>query len=775
MLSLAIISSAVAQEKVTVSGYVTEDGSGESLIGVFVSVPDQAIGVGTNVYGFYSITLPYADSVILKFAMFGYQPVAKRVALTANVDLNISLSPKSQELKEAKVTSARIQKSVSNDAQMSVVDIPVSQVKDIPGLMGEKDVLKTIQLMPGVQSGSEGNSGFYVRGGGPDQNLIILDDATVYNATHLFGFFSVFNGDALKSIELTKGGFPARYGGRLSSVLDLNMKEGNKEKLTGDLGIGLISSRLTLEAPIIKGKSSFLISGRRTYIDALVYPFMPEETKGGYYFYDLNAKVNYDFGQNNKIYLSGYFGRDRAWVRDAYQDDVSKYSLGWGNVTSTLRWNHLFTKKLFANTSLVVSNYKFGISSEEKYGDEKFSLDYSSGIRDLTMKTDFDYHPNPKHHIKVGATATQHRFRPSAIVFKDTELNETNEEINDIYALQTGVYIEDVIKPVKRLMVNVGVRLSSFHSDGENYIRPEPRFSGAYLIKEDLSLKASYAQMNQYIHLLSNSGIGLPTDLWLPSTSKVTPQSSQQVALGIAKDFTKKNSSVTLEGYYKKMDDVISYKEGASFLLIEDSESSNQREWEDQVTSGEGWSYGMELLIQKKYGKFSGWIGYTLSWTQLQFDDLNFGEKFYARYDRRHDISAVAIYKPSKKITISATWVYGTGNAVTLPVAEFQPVTHDLSTNGSLGGYFGYASEYGEKNSFRMAAYHRFDIGVQFNKELKKNRVRTWEVSVYNAYNRKNPYFYFIDYSRKNGTEERTLSQLSLFPILPSFSYSLKF
>ncbi|MFT2007958.1 TonB-dependent receptor [Pontibacter sp. 13R65] len=776
LLLLSSVGALFAQSKHTVSGYVHEKGSGETLIGVVVYQPGTSNSATTNTYGFYSLTLPASDSLALTFALVGYMPVVQKVALKQSLELNIELQSNAS-LGEVEVIGNRVQR-VSESVQMSSIDIPISQIKDIPMLLGEKDVMKVLQLMPGVQKGSEGNSGIYVRGGGPDQNLIILDDATVYNASHLFGFFSLFNGDALKSVELTKGGFPARYGGRLSSVIELNMKEGNKEELHGEGGIGLISSRLMLEGPIKKGKSSFLISGRRTYADIIARPFMNlEDGTAGYYFYDLNTKLNYDFGQKNKLYLSGYFGQDRFYYNEKYNSSKMRGGLDWGNATGTLRWNHLFNDKLFANTSLIFSRYRFKINVKEEFSDgDKYELQYFSGIQDLSLKYDVDYMPNPQHAIRAGFQTTFHRFQPSALVVKDTELNQLEREGKNIDGVQSAVYIEDTFKPMPGLRLNAGFRLSHFAAKSKSYLMPEPRLAAAYNIWDDFAVKASYAQMNQYVHLLSNTGIGLPTDLWVPTTDLVAPQQSRQVAAGFAKDFKEKDIALTVEGYYKKSQNIIGYKEGASFMMIDDPETAEEVKWEDNITSGQAWSYGAEFLLQKKVGRFSGWIGYTLSWTQLQFDSLNFGQKFYARYDRRHDFSLVGIYKLSDRVTFSGTWVYGTGNAITMPVGHFDAYPNNPSKSNHGGSmYWQRASDYGERNGYRMAAYHRMDIGVQFHKP-KRWGERTWEISFYNLYSRKNPFFYYLSEEYSNGNHSETkLKQVSLFPIIPSVSYGFKF
>ncbi|MBD2754625.1 TonB-dependent receptor [Spirosoma validum] len=773
----------------TVSGYVRELGSQEALIGVNVYLPGTTTGTTTNTYGFYSLTLPAQDSVRLAYSFVGYETIERTVGLRSNQTRSVFLTP-GRVLSEVQVNASVMTEKVSESAQMSTIDVPISQIKKIPAFLGEKDVLKVLQLMPGVQKGSEGQTGIYVRGGGPDQNLIILDDAVVYNANHLFGFFSVFNGDAIKSVELIKGGFPARYGGRLSSVIDLNMKDGNREKLHGEGGIGLIASRLMLEGPLTKNKKgSFLVSGRRTYLDIIAAPLIARETNGelnaGYYFYDLNAKANYDFSPKDKLYLSGYFGRDKFYARDNTQN--TETGLNWGNATGTLRWNHLFNQKLFSNLSLIFSDYKFQIAAVEKGTNdaETYSLRYNSGIRDFSLKYDVDYYPTPQHSVRMGLQTTYHRFTPSAVVLQNAIISQSIDNVSNIDVLESGIYAEDTWRPSNRLRMNGGLRLSYFQGSGVGYIRPEPRISAAFTVKPDLSVKASYALMNQYVHLLSNTGIGLPTDLWVPTTDRVKPQQSQQVALGVAKDFSDKGLTLTVEGYYKTMNNIINYKEGASFLLINDPTQANNVRWEDNVTAGRGWSYGAEFLLQKKVGRFSGWAGYTLSWTQWQFAELNGGQPFYPRYDRRHDVSLVGIYELSKRITLSAVWIYGTGNALTVPVGRYDTYrpTNTLiygGTPGIIQSYFQNVrtvDDYGtQKNTFRAEAYHRFDVSIQFHKQ-KKHHERTWEVSFYNLYNRRNPFFYRLESVAATATtaSRTALFRYSVFPIVPAISYNFKF
>ena len=783
VLALFVAQTLPAQQTYTLSGYVKEAGSKELLLGVTIYTEDKSAGTVSNNFGYYALQLPVGTHTLV-YNFIGYQSVNKLVTIAKDDVLNIDLVSANSEIGEVVVKGSKTQKKVSEEVQMSTIEIPIKTIKDIPAFMGEKDVLKVLQLMPGVQSGSEGQSGLYVRGGGPDQNLIILDGATVYNAQHLFGFFSLFNGDALRSVELIKGGFPAEYGGRLSSVIDMNMKDGNKEKYTGELGVGVISSKGVLEGPFAKGKGSFIVSGRRTYIDALAQPIILALNNGngaGYYFYDFNAKANYEIDDKNRVYLSGYFGRDKFYlnVKETFDDQSykSKVNFGWGNATGTARWNRIVNPKLFSNTSLIYSFYELAIKSEEEVnGDPLFSLQYSSGIRDFSLKQDFDWYANNNHKVKFGLMATHHTFTPDALVLKDAFFGEDLNRKTEYKSVESGLYIQDEWKISKRMKTLMGIRLSTFTSNDKTYVNPEPRIALSYKLKSDLALKASYATMNQYLHLLSNSGVGLPTDLWVPATEKVKPQNSQQVALGLAKDFEKQNFSLTVEGYYKTMNNIIGYKEGASFLGIQDGgDGAESITWEDNITSGQGISYGGEVLLQRKQGKLTGWVGYTMSWTTQQFDELNNGEKFFARYDRRHDISVVGIYELKDNITLSATWVYGTGNAITLPLS-----TYEL---GSLGGnqygeQFGFnrnGTEYTSRNDFRMRSYHRADIGIQVSKE-KKRGVRTWEFSAYNLYNRKNPFYYTIGAEERfNPDSKQVLKQISLFPILPSVSWNYKF
>jgi hypothetical protein len=760
-------------QRSTISGRVFEQESLETIPGVNIYLRGTQIGTTSNNYGYYSFS-PQKDSVTLVYSFVGYAPVVLKFFHDRDTIIDIGLTPIRLE---TLVVTAEGNTAVSQENRMSVVSVPIRQIQEIPALLGEKDVFKVLQLMPGVQSGSEGSSGLYVRGGGPDQNLIILDDALVYNAFHLFGFFSLFNGDALKSVELTKGGFPARYGGRLSSVVEMTMKDGNRKEMKGEAGIGLISSRLMLEGPIVKEKSSFIVSGRRTYLDILARPLIPKGITAGYYFYDLNAKVNYEIDPRNRVYLSGYFGRDKFAIGEKTSIDEFKMGLFWQNATATARWNHVFNPRLFTNTSLIYSNYMLKIFMEEHFRKELlFDMSYISDIEDYSLKSDWEYRPSPAHVVRFGLLLTHHTFRPSAVVLRDNYINYFEHTVKRLPSIESGLYIEDEMRIGNKLKANAGLRLSHFNSNKKHYINPEPRLMVSYMLKDDLSVKGSYASMTQYVHLVSSTGVSLPTDLWLPSTENIRPQRSQQVAVGFAKDIIPHGLNFSLEGYYKHSTNVLGYKDGASFMLLDfEDEPGGDFNWEESVTQGQGWSYGMEFFVQRRFGRFTGWTGYTLSWTQLQFDEVNNGEKFFARYDRRHDFSVVGVYQLSQALTLSGTWVYGTGSALTMPTAVYPVYVHYPQFEQS--NYPTWVTSYGGKNQFRMEAYHRADISMQYKKQLKRIE-RTWEFSLYNLYNRKNPYFYYLSteyYGTDMSQSETVLKRVSIFPLIPSISLNLKF
>ncbi len=772
----------VKKNKYTISGYVYDKQSGEALISASVYDKKSMKGTITNNYGFYSLTLPEGD-VELTFSFVGYTSITKNIKLNKNISINFN-AEMNNLLSEVKIIDKKEDNIVSS-TQMSVNKLPVSDIKKLPVLLGEIDIIKTIQLLPGVQSGSEGSSGLYVRGGGPDQNLILLDGVPVYNVNHLFGFFSVFNADAISSITLVKGGYPARYGGRLSSVLDIRMKEGNSKKIKAEGSSGLIASKLTIEGPIIKDKTSFIVSGRRTYIDLISIPFqkaIPDNNStGGYYFYDLTAKINHKFSDKSRLFLSTYMGNDKAYskYKEKYVDNditynqKAKFNLQWGNITSALRWNYKLNSKLFSNTTLTYSKYKFDVGetfteTQTQNSNELKSInsfDYNSGIYDVAGKIDFDYYPNPLNSIKFGLGDIYHTFNPGINVYKVSTDNISNIDTSfgndNIYAHELFVYAEDDIRLGARLKANVGVHYSGFYVKNTYYDAIEPRIALRFLLNDNLSLKASFTQMQQYILLLTNSTIGLPTDLWLPVTDKIKPMDATQYAIGSAYKLNSK-INITVEGFYKKMNNLIEYKEGASFF-------DNSTDWQDKIESGEGWAYGGELLIKKEKGKTTGWIGYTLSWSLRHFENISFGNVFPYHYDRRHDISIVIMHKFNDKIDVGLTWVYGTGNAVTLAVEKY-PSFFDVNSNQS-NVFYDDIEHYDNRNGYRMPAYHRLDIGVNFNKQ-KKWGMRTWSVGVYNVYNRKNPFYLAFGYDNNN---HRVLKQYSLFPIIPSIRYSFKF
>jgi len=774
-------------EKYTISGYISDENNGENIIGVNIFCKELKQGVTSNTFGFYSLTLPKGNYNI-SYSFIGYQTKNVTINLNQNIVKDIEFEVNSFSINEVQVKG---EANIVDKTQASVIDIPIEQIKTIPALLGEVDIIKAIQLLPGVQS-SEGTSGFYVRGGGPDQNLILLDGVPVYNASHLGGLFSVFNADAIKSVRLTKGGFPARFGGRLSSVLQIDMKEGNQKKLKGDATLGLISSKFTLEGPILKDKTSFIISARRTYLDLIVAPFLSNTTDLKLYFYDLNAKVNHKISKKDRIYLSAYTGKDKLGVNfsENFENDQSNldFGLGYGNITSTLRWNHLISDKLFSNTILTYSKYSFntdfGINNTVNNNNNNIietndiSFGYISGIEDLGAKVDLDYSPNPNHDIKFGSSFTKHYFFPGETsLFIDIERADTSENYQldttlnfskNINAYEMFFYLEDNFKISNRLKANLGLHIGLYNTDeinssnlfNKNNISYQPRVSIRYLINEFWSAKASYAEMTQNIHLLSNSSIGFPSDIWVPAVSQAPPQNSKQWAGNISTDINNGEYELSLEGYYKTMRNLITYKAGYSNL-------SSTESWENSIEgNGDGESYGAELFLQKKKGKTTGWVGYTLSWTNRQFENINFGEWYPYKFDRRHDFSLVLSHKFNKTWDAGLTWVYGTGNAITFP----QAIYIGNPEQGWDGQTVDYIESYGDRNSTRLNASHRLDFGFNRTKKSKKI-IKTLSFGAYNAYSRKNPFFAYLT----NENSIRVAKQVSLFPIIPSISYRIQF
>ena len=768
MICLFMISYVYSQKNTyTISGYVSDSSSGEKLINANIYDPQSLVGTVSNTYGFYSLTLPKGKyKIAISFVGFTTQIVDVDLQ-GGDKEVNIDLE-NVNDIEEVVVMGKASQNKLQ-ESQMSKEVLSMETVKNLPSFMGEVDIIKTLQLLPGVQSGSESSTGLYVRGGGPDQNLILLDGVPVYNANHLFGFFSVFNPDAVKNVTLYKGGFPARFGGRLSSVVDIRMKEGNEKELSGGFQVGLISSKVHLEGPLKKDKTSFHISGRRTYVDLLAKPFMSRDNKGGYFFYDFNAKVNHKFSDKDRLYLSAYTGKDKAYMK--YDSNNSYYSdhgssnfeeanMYWGNVTTALRWNHIFNNKLFSNTTLTYSKYNFNIDSEYKFKsdnqNESSLYKYQSGIDDLSAKIEFDWYPNTTNSIKFGVGYINHSFKPGVEVLESGNNNQnTKSTFGDESTIghEFSAFVEDDINITSRLKANIGVHLSGFSVENTFYSSIEPRLSTRYLASDKLTFKLAYSKMQQYMHLLSNSTVGLPTDLWLPVTKKIEPQISNQYALGAVFN-PLKGYTFSVETFYKDMENMIAYKEGATFNGV-------GVDWQEKVETGIGKSYGIELLLKKEKGKSTGWLGYTWSKSQRKFDNLNYGRWFNAKYDRTHDVSAVYSLKVSDRFDFGATWVFGTGNAITLPTNNIEIIETDWY-------YFDEesVSYFNERNDYRMPSYHRLDVGFNFHKK-KKRGTRTWSLSVYNVYNRKNAFFLY--------PTDQKLKKVSLFPILPSITYSYKF
>ncbi len=771
-----------AQDKFTLSGVLTDGESGETLIGATVYVPQIGEGTTTNEYGFYSISLPANQPFQVEFSYIGFQNTTREINLSADQKMDIGLG-EGLELQEVVVKANSYQEQLRS-TEMSVEQISTKEVKTLPSVLGETDILKVIQLKPGIPSGGEGTTGLYVRGGGQDQNLIVLDEAVVYNPNHLFGFFSTFNTDAVKDLKLYKGGFPPQYGGRLSSVIDVKLKEGNNKRFSGAGGLGIISSRLTLEGPIEKDKSSFIVSGRRTYFDLITRQVNKanEDVEDNqpipdYYFYDLNTKINFKLGEKDHLYLSGYFGRDQF----GFDNENFNFGFNWGNVTSTARWNHQFNPKLFSNTTVTFSDYRYKISNEIV----GFSFNLDSKIRDVNLKTDFYQNLNSKNTLRYGASVTYHEFTVGRLKAGSDDGEISFSGGNEYDGIEYGLYISDDWEASPRLKVNGGLRLSGFSNDGTFYYGLEPRVAANYKVTNSFSLKGSYARMNQYVHLVSNSGLSLPTDVWYPSTKLVEPQTSDQVAVGGSSLFKLFGTELFLtnEYFYKLLDKQIDFIDGAELFAND--------ELEQEFVFGDGYAYGGEISLEKRTGDLTGWIGYTYSKIRRgnffgPKGDVMEGRYFAPRYDRRHDISIVGMYKINERFRAGATWVYGSGDLSWLPSGRF--------TFQDVGGadFQAVVPSYGDRNTFRLPAFHRLDLNLIIKLGLKKKRKnpnRRWEsdltVSVINAYDRRNAFFIFLDveFAERMDNDGNlidlptgvTAKQVSLFPILPALTYNFKF
>ena len=756
-----------SQEKYTVSGYVKDVSTGETLIGANIYLLEEPTkGTASNTYGFYSMTLEPGEYYLV-CTYLGYQDYTIKIDLKDDLKQDLDMVS-GITIAEVVVSSREKDENIDN-SDMGTVELSTSSIKRVPALLGEVDILKTIQLLPGVLSSGDGNAGFFVRGGGPDQNLVLLDEAVIYNSAHLFGFFSVFNADAIKNTTLIKGNMPAQYGGRVSSVLDIQMKDGNDKEFAFEGGIGTIASRFTVEGPIAKDKASFLLSARRTYIFDLAQFALRNTSFDGtnYFFYDINAKVNYRISDKDRIYLSSYFGRD---VLNFNADTRGfNFMIPYGNQTASLRWNHVFNDKLFANTTVIYNQYDFNFDASQ----EDFDFNLNSGIRDWNAKVDFDFFPNTSHQIKWGFNYTYHKFSPSIISGTSGD-EEFESELVPKYANETAVYVSDQYKLSDKWLFTFGLRLTLFtqlgpytslidgrtYEKGErvkSYLRLDPRFTFRYKLNDVSSIKGGWSITNQFNHLVSNSTSTLPTDLWVPSTEWVRPQRGTQYSVGYFRNLFDNAVETSVEVYYRDLDDQIDYRE--------DYVDNASRDVEIDFVFGEGRAYGFEFLVEKKKGRLQGWIGYTLSRTERWFDDIEDGRVFPTVFDRPHDLSVVASYQINDHWLVGATFVYGSGQ-------PFTPIN---------GLYFIEQNPqviYGSRNSTRLPDYHRLDVSATLtpNPDQTKRFKSSWTFSIYNAYNRKNPFFVYTDFetNQEAGTTSVDAYRVTLFPIIPSVTWNFK-
>ena len=764
--------------KTVIHGYVTDSGSKETLIGANIIVVNANTGTTSNSFGFYSITLEKVPELVT-FSFIGYNDTTVEIFSTGDIGMNIALTSTTVEMEEVTITS---EISSVAKSQTGYKKLTMNEVKMLPAFMGENDVLRTMQLTPGIKSGNEASSGFYVRGGGPDQNLVLLDGATLYNTSHSMNLFSVFNPDAIKDVEINKSGFPARYGGRLSSVIDVKMRDGNMEKYDGEIAIGYLTSKFTFEGPVNKGKTSFIITGRRSFLDLFTRWNMPvaEDTtvKTSLVFFDISAKINHIFSDRDRIFFSLYGSGDGFNVQEKADNPELRYSsvtgavINWGNYNASFRWNHVYSGKLFSNTMLTYSRFKLFVNtdsyldfSDASITDYNYSKLFGSIVEDYSLRTDFDYFPSSHHTIKYGIATQIHQYQPGISSFTlsyesvsfDTTF-KSRYKSNDFF-----VYAEDDMEITKKLKANLGIHFSLLKAGNKTYPSIQPRVSFRYIIAPSQSLKASYSYMSQYIHLLTSAGQFLPLDLWVPATEIVPPMNAHQYNIGYVLEFFQRKYEFTAEAYYKNMDHLIEYREGVNF-------TNTSIPWYEKIyTDGKGKSYGIELFLQKKTGCLTGWVGYTLSKTDRSFDYIKNGSSFPYKFDKRNDLSVVAMYNVNKHINISGSWIYSTGAAFTFPVGTYSEAPGFFypsadAESGSIQFFSG-------RNSVRMPDYHRLDLGINFIKE-KKRGIRTWNISVYNVYARQNPFYIFAT-ADNNG--HRKLKQVYMYSILPSFTYIFKF
>lgn len=778
----------LSEQSFTILGYVLDARTGERLLGSNVFSGNRQEGTATNYYGFYSLTLP-GGPVDLHASFVGYNSQNQNFLLDSDTVIYFSLEP-NIELPEVSVLGSRMP-DLLQGGSFGSARVSMDRIVEAPALFGESDLMRGIQMLPGIQSGSEGFTGLFVRGGGPDQNLVLLDDVPVYNVGHLLGFFSIFNTDAVKQVAVTKDGFPARYGGRLSSVVDVRMKEGRNDRVGGSVSLGLLSSGVSLDGPVFNDKTTFALSFRRTYIDALAALYqLGDDDKTNYYFFDLNGKISYELSDRSKLFLSSYWGRDKLYTLYNYRDyDVSvgnsdlseKVSIndesnaGWGNFTGALRWNYVVNPRLFSNVTATYSNYRFFIGLKQSDDAQEqlntYEQRYLSGIQDFTLKVDFENYFNSDNTLRFGASGVLHRFNPGVDVVKESGTSGETEETSIGDVLVSGqeyrVYLEDEFSLASRFSANVGVHSALFVGEGEPYWSLEPRFSLLYALTPSTELKGSLSRMSQFVHLVGTAGYSLPTDLWLPVSERIRPMHSDQATLGV--NFylgPGRRYSLSLEGYAKSYKNILAYKESTGFFDYSTT-------WEGKLTTGSGESYGGEMLLQKNKGDLTGWLGYTYARTRVHFSELNDGNSYPARFDRRHDVSLFMNYRFTKRITGSLTWMFGSGNPVTLPEERY----YAPSLSWGKPSEYGYSESVGSLNNYRMPAFHRLDLGVNFTKKKKRGE-RTWSFGVINAYGRQNPFLLYFSESENNpeGSAMRQLKQLSLFPFpIPYLRYSFKF
>lgn len=770
LIVLVFVGFSTFSQNKSISGFVEDANTGEKIPNATIRIENTKYATFTNDYGYYNIVIENIDSCIVVCSYIGYEKGIKKIKLKDDVLLNFKL------LYNNSIDSIVVTKNIKIEEQneMGLLILPVSQIKSIPMLMGEADIMKVFQTMPGVENGSEGKSDLYVRGGNPDENLILLDDVPLYYLNHFGGFISVFNTDAIKSVKMYKGGFPARYGSRLSSVIDVRMKEGNMKKTKSSFSLGVLSTKFDIEGPIVKDKISFFLSGRIFPWYRIIAPIttFSYNQSFGYDFYDINGKINYKINDKNQIFLSLYSGKDDVFFKSTEYNYEDIVSLKWGNKFSALRWNSILTKKIFMNTTFALTSFKYDIlATYDDYKDSSFfSYSFNSSINDILLKSTIDYNINKKHKIKTGYVVKRHLFKPGVSHYVNNQNSENNEFSNNngvSRAIELDFFVENKINLFDFLSINIGGHFSSFKYENIFFKSFQPRILANFTPSDKFSIKASYAEMQQYTHLITSSSMASAVNLWVPADDSLPPSNSKQLSIGFYKTFADNLIEFSVETYYKTSENLICFKEGTLLGGVAEN-------WKNKIeTNGKGKSKGIEFLLQKKQGKLTGWIAYTLAKSEVKYENINHGKYYPAKYDRRHNFNFVAVYNLKENISVSLGWKFGSGYPYEMPIARYYTINetyYDYPDFDENASYTEQAYIYSEKNTFRMRAYHRLDISINLSKE-KKRGIRNFIFSVYNAYNRQNPYFYY--YSNKNN--KISLYQVSYFPIIPSISYSFRF